>query len=96
MARSVSLDQANSTTTGSLVVESTLGRFNSLSRLWVFCDTPHVARIVADAPGVHTEIVVAGANLVLLKQMIDEAIAHKVALDLEAGIGRDESDAVAS
>jgi hypothetical protein len=83
MARSVTLDQARSTTTGSLVIESTLGRFNSLSRLWVFCDTPEVARIVSDAPGVHVEFVVAGGNLEALQVMIAEAIEHRNALDAE-------------
>ena len=83
MARSVTLDQAGETTTGSLVIESTLGRFNSLSRLWVFADIPSVARIVADAPGVHTEIVVAGKHLEILQRMIAEGIEHRQALDAE-------------
>lgn len=84
MAYSVTLDQASDTTTGSLVVESTLGRFNSLSRLWVFADTPEVARLVADAPGVHVEMVVAGSHLDILRKMIDEAIERRNALDAEA------------
>jgi len=94
MARSVTIDQAHGTTTGSLVVESTLGRFNSLSRLWVFCDTPQVARIVADAPGVHTEIVVAGGNLETLQVMIAEAIELRNALDAEQR-ARDDANAEA-
>jgi len=83
MANSVTLEQASDTTTGSLVIESTLGRFNSLSRLWVFADTPEVARIVSDAPGVHVEVVVAGSHLDILRRMIDEAIEHRNALDAE-------------
>jgi len=95
MARSVTLDQASETTTGSLVIESTLGRFNSLSRLWVFVDIPSVARIVADAPGVHTEIVVAGKHLEMLQRMIAEAIEHRQALDDEAAALRDAATEVA-